>query len=160
MKKIYLAGGCFWGVQRYFDQVIGVKKTSVGYVNSDVANPSYELVCSGRTNASEAIELVYDDKQVSLEEILNRFFSIIDPTLLNRQGNDIGTQYRSGIYTQELKSLEYIKAFIHRMQACYQRPIQTEIGKLINYYLAEEYHQKYLVKNPQGYCHIDLSTIP
>lgn len=158
-KIIYLAGGCFWGVQRYFDQIVGVEKTSVGYANSSIIKPSYELVCSGKTNATEAIELIYDDEKISLEEILNRFFSIIDPTLLNRQGNDKGTQYRSGIYTQELKSLEYIKAFVKKMQVRYDKPIQTEVSELLNYYLAEEYHQQYLLKNPQGYCHIDLSKV-
>lgn len=156
-KIIYLAGGCFWGVQRYFDQVVGVEKTSVGYANSNIIKPSYELVCSGKTNATEAIELIYDDKKITLEEILNRFFSIIDPTLLNRQGNDRGTQYRSGIYTQELKTLEHIKVFVKKIQVCYDKPIQTEVSELFNYYLAEEYHQQYLLKNPQGYCHIDLS---
>ncbi|MDO7252966.1 peptide-methionine (S)-S-oxide reductase MsrA [Helicobacter cappadocius] len=157
MKSIYLAGGCFWGVQGYFDLLEGVKKTSVGYANSNIINPSYELVCSGKSGAVEALELFYDEEILSLEEILKRFFSIINPTSINRQGNDIGTQYRSGIYTQNLDTLQRCKDFVQKLQPLYNKPIQTEIKELKNYYLAEEYHQKYLQKNPRGYCHIDLS---
>ncbi|PAF45013.1 peptide-methionine (S)-S-oxide reductase MsrA [Helicobacter sp. 11S02596-1] len=156
-KTIYLAGGCFWGVQGYFDLLDGVLKSSVGYANSEIANPSYELVCTGMSGAVEAIELVYDDEKISLEKIFEEFFSIIDPTLKNRQGNDTGTQYRTGIYADDDESLELAKAYIQTIQPRYKAPIQTEVKKLQNYYLAEDYHQKYLQKNPQGYCHIDLS---
>ncbi|PAF50002.1 peptide-methionine (S)-S-oxide reductase [Helicobacter sp. 12S02232-10] len=157
IKTIYLAGGCFWGVQGFFDLLFGVEHTSVGYANSKIPNPSYELVCSSVSGAVEAIELQYDEDKISLEEVLERFFSIIDPTAWNKQGNDVGTQYRSGIYANDPKTLEFVKAFIQKIQERYHKSIQTEVKELENYYLAEEYHQKYLQKNPQGYCHIDLS---
>lgn len=158
LETIYLAGGCFWGMQGYFDLLDGVKKTSVGYANSNIPNPSYNLVCSGQTNATETLEVVFDTDIIALEEILERFFSIIDPTTINRQGNDIGTQYRSGIYTEDSNLLQKVKDFIQKIKSRYNKPICTEVQNLQNYYLAEEYHQKYLEKNPNGYCHIDIST--
>lgn len=156
LQTIYLAGGCFWGVQGYFDLLDGVKKTTVGYANSNIANPSYALVCSGQTNATEALEIIFDDSIITLEEIFERFFSIIDPTAINRQGNDIGTQYRSGIYAKNLNLLQEAKSFIEKIKSHYDKPIRTEVQELQNYYIAEEYHQKYLQKNPNGYCHIDI----
>ncbi|PAF50594.1 peptide-methionine (S)-S-oxide reductase MsrA [Helicobacter sp. 13S00477-4] len=157
LKTIYLAGGCFWGLQGYFDLIEGVCKSEVGYAQSNIPNPSYELVCTGMSNAVETVRIVYNDQKLDLEEILQRFFSVIDPTLLNRQGNDIGSQYRTGIYTQNNDTLEKIYRFIQRIQYYYDKPIQTEVKELKNYYPAEPYHQKYLQKNPQGYCHIDIS---
>lgn len=157
LRTIYLAGGCFWGMQGYFDLLDGVKKTSVGYANSNIANPSYNLVCSGQTNATETLEVIFDDSIITLKEILERFFSIIDPTTINRQGNDIGSQYRSGIYAEDLNLLQQAKDFIQKIKSRYNKPICTEVQDLQNYYLAEEYHQKYLEKNPNGYCHIDIS---
>ncbi|PAF47073.1 peptide-methionine (S)-S-oxide reductase [Helicobacter sp. 12S02634-8] len=154
---IYLAGGCFWGVQGYFDRLWGIQATSVGYANSKIPNPSYALVCSGESGAVECVEVKFESAQISLEELLERFFSIIDPTALNRQGNDIGTQYRSGIYANSPSILEATRTFIQKLQKHYPSLIQTEVKELQNYYLAEDYHQKYLQKNPQGYCHIDLS---
>lgn len=170
MQKIYFAGGCFWGVQGYFDLLKGVLSTQVGYANSKIPNPSYEMVCTGRTNAVEAIEIVYDEVQIPLcanddndmpECLLSRFFSIIDPCAINQQGNDIGTQYRSGIYTQVQSGqslLADINDFISRYIAVhYELPIATEVMMIQNFYPAESYHQKYLAKNPSGYCHIDIS---
>ncbi|WP_095294127.1 peptide-methionine (S)-S-oxide reductase MsrA [Helicobacter sp. 13S00482-2] len=157
MQNIYLAGGCFWGIQGYFDLLVGVEKTSVGYANSNITNPSYEDVCTGTSGAAETLKLFYDEKKICLEEILGRFFSIIDPTAINKQGNDIGTQYRSGIYAKDLNLLEKCRDFLQKIQSRYDKPIQTEIKELTNYYLAEDYHQKYLQKNPRGYCHVDLS---
>lgn len=156
-KIIYLAGGCFWGVEGYFRQLDGVKSTSVGYANSNIPNPSYEMVCYGLGNGVECVRVEFDENIINLDEILKRFFLIIDPTSKNKQGNDTGVQYRSGIYTQNKEMLESIKAFIQKIQKDYQKPILTEIFELQNYYLAEEYHQNYLEKNPNGYCHIDLS---
>ena len=156
-QTIYLAGGCFWGVQGYFDQLKGVVESQVGYANSQVESPTYEQVCSGVTNAVETLKLTFDER-LSLEEVLVRFFSIIDPFALNYQGNDIGTQYRSGIYTQDSKMLEAIYKFVESYQQKLPRTIVTEIGELKNFYAAESYHQKYLMKNPQGYSHIDLSA--
>lgn len=157
LKTIYLAGGCFWGMQGYFDLLDGVKTTSVGYANSNIINPTYHLVCSGQTNATEALEIIFDDNIITLEEIFERFFSIIDPTTINRQGNDIGSQYRSGIYAKDLNLLQEAKDFIQKIKSRYNKPIKTEVQELQNYYIAEEYHQKYLQKNPNGYCHIDIS---
>lgn len=171
-QTIYLAGGCFWGVQGYFDLLKGVLETKVGYANSQIPNPSYEMVCSGKTGATEAIEVIYDDSQIPLyansdnnavpECLLSRFFSIIDPCALNYQGNDIGTQYRSGIYFKEQQAsrnlLVNINDFISNYVAVhYKQEIVTEAMILQNFYKAEEYHQKYLAKNPQGYCHIDIN---
>lgn len=158
MKQIiYLAGGCFWGIEAYFGYIKGVMKSRVGYANSNIDNPSYEMVCSGATNAVEAVEITYDDNIISLDSILDEFFSIIDPTTLNRQGNDIGTQYRSGIYFINDYEKEKIESYISKITSKYDKKIQTEIQKLINFFEAESYHQKYLSKNPNGYCHIDLS---
>lgn len=157
-QTIYLAGGCFWGVQGYFDRLKGVMESQVGYANSKIESPTYEQVCSGITNAVETLNLTFEETILNLEEVLTRFFSIIDPFALNYQGNDIGTQYRSGIYTQDSKMLDVIHKFVESYQARLSRKIVTEIGILENFYLAESYHQKYLVKNPHGYCHIDLNA--
>lgn len=157
-QTIYLAGGCFWGVQGYFDQLKGVIESQVGYANSQVESPTYKQVCSGVTNATETLKLTFDEKILSLEEVLARFFNVIDPFALNYQGNDVGTQYRSGIYTQDSKMLEAIQKFVESYQKKLSQRIVTEVGELNNFYAAEPYHQKYLMKNPQGYCHIDLSA--
>lgn len=152
--RIYLAGGCFWGVEAYFGYINGVIDTSVGYANSKVANPSYEDVCSGATNSVECVEIEYNESIITLEGLLDEFFSIINPYSLNKQGNDIGTQYRSGIYYINPSDKEIIE---HYIASHFSTPIKTEVLKLENYFLAESYHQKYLKKNPNGYCHIDLS---
>lgn len=156
-KTIYLAGGCFWGVEAYFGYIKGVIQTRVGYANSKIDNPSYEMVCSGKTNAAEAVEIVYDNSILSLDSILDEFFSIIDPTALNRQGNDIGTQYRSGIYFVDKDDKKDIENYITNITPKYNKKILTEVQYLDNFFEAEGYHQKYLKKNPNGYCHIDLS---
>lgn len=155
--EIYIAGGCFWGIETYFGYIKGIRKTSVGYANSKIDNPSYEMVCSGKTNAVECVRLDYDESAISLEQILDEFFSIIDPTMLNKQGNDIGSQYRSGIYFTNPDDEVIIKNFIAKLAPKYKEQIVTEVGKLESYYEAESYHQKYLSKNPNGYCHVDLS---
>lgn len=154
IKKIYLAGGCFWGVQEYFSRINGITKTYVGYANSIIENPSYELVCSGTTKAVEAVEIEYENKIVSLEELIDELFKIIDPTLLNRQANDVGTQYRTGIYYVDSEEEIIISEKIKKLQEKYSKPIRTEVMALNNFWLAEEYHQDYLKKNPNGYCHI------
>lgn len=158
MKEIYLAGGCFWGVDAYMARIEGVVETSVGYANGNKENPSYEEVCTGITGHTETTYLKYDENIVSLEEILNKFWNIIDPTLLNRQGGDIGNQYRTGIYYLDEKDLEIINKTLEEQKEKYDRPIVTEIMPLKVYYKAEEYHQDYLKKNPGGYCHIDLNS--
>ena len=163
--QIYLAGGCFWGVQAYFDLLRGVESTRVGYANaqeSALKNLSYEVVCSGLSGAVETVEIAFDESVLPLEEVLARFFSIIDPVSVDRQGNDIGSQYRSGIYARDLHILDITSEFIARFIAPKvalhtSKQIATEVLLLRNFTPAESYHQKYLANNPNGYCHIDIS---
>ena len=156
MKDIYFAGGCFWGIEEYFSRIEGVTDTEVGYANSKVENPSYELVCSGMTDSAETVKIIYDENIISLEDLLEKLFLVIDPTLLNRQGNDIGSQYRTGIYYNEDENLEIINSYIDSIKNNYKKDILTEVLRIKNFYPAEEYHQDYLKKNPNGYCHIKL----
>lgn len=158
MKKIILAGGCFWGVQAYYDKVSGVKKTEVGYTDGDFPNPTYEQVCNG-SNHAEAVYIEYEENEVSLRRILDHFFQIIDPTLLNRQGNDIGRQYRTAIFYFTEADEAFIKDYIVQVKKNYSKEIKTEVKRAVEFYPAEAYHQKYLKKNPCGYCHIDLSLV-
>lgn len=155
MKTIYLAGGCFWGMQHFMQQIYGVGATRVGYANSVVENPDYKLVCTGTTDAAETVEVGYDPDKISLFRLLQLFFMAIDPTTLNRQGGDIGTQYRSGIYYVDAEDLPVIEKAIDYERGEVRDPVVTEVGRLVNFYPAEEYHQDYLDKNPSGYCHID-----
>ena len=154
-KKIYLAGGCFWGTDHLFSLVEGVEKTAAGYANSRVPYPTYEQVCTGRTGAAETVEIIFDDMKVGLTELLSIYFRSIDPTTLNRQGNDIGTQYRTGIYYTDPADLPVIEAFVAAVQRRYSEPLAVEVKPLENFYPAELYHQEYLYKNPGGYCHVD-----
>lgn len=151
---IYLAGGCFWGLQHYFDLVSGVLETEVGYANSVVPDPTYEQVCTGQTGAAETVRVVYDDERIDLGSILELFFHAVDPTQINRQGNDVGTQYRSGIYATNTHDLGEARSFVETMAGRFTRPIATETKLLENFFPAEEYHQEYLDKYPRGYCHI------
>ncbi len=160
MKSILLAGGCFWGVEAYFKRIIGIEKTSVGYTAGCVKNPTYHQVCTGETQHTEACELFYNETLISLEQILNHLFQIIDPTSLNKQGNDVGTQYRTGIYVSDDLELSRVNEFIAAKQVHYERPIMVEVKLKGPYYLAEDYHQDYLTKNPSGYCHVNLYRIP
>ena len=156
MKEIYLAGGCFWGVEEYMSRIKGVIETKVGYANGISEKPSYEEVCTGTTGHAETTYVKFDENIISLEALLNRFWKIIDPTLLNRQGPDIGNQYRTGIYYTNSEDLETINKTLQEQKQKYNKPIVTEIMPLKSFYDAEEYHQKYLKKNPGGYCHIKL----
>lgn len=159
MKTIYLAGGCFWGTEKYLSLIKGVVETEVGYANGKTKNPSYEDVCHRATGHAETVKVSYDDQQVSLQEILNVFYDAIDPTAKNRQGNDIGVQYRSGIYYTDEDDKKIIEYSIRELSKKFSEPIQIEIKPLINYYRAEEYHQKFLEKNPYGYCHIGKNEL-
>ena len=157
MKEIYFAGGCFWGVEEYMSRINGVMDTEVGYANGTKENPTYEEVCTGITGHAETTYVKFDESIISLEELLNKFWNIIDPTLLNRQGPDIGNQYRTGIYYVDEEDLNVINKTLEEQKKKYSKPIVTEIMPLKCFYRAEEYHQDYLKKNPGGYCHIDLS---
>lgn len=156
MKKIVLAGGCFWGVEEFLSRIPGVINTEVGYANGRTENPTYEDVCYKNTYFAEVCNVEYDDSKVSLETLLKEYWSIIDPTTLNRQGPDVGSQYRTGIYYTSEEDLPTILKSKEENQKNYDKKIITEVTPLINYYKAEEYHQKYLKKNPNGYCHIKL----
>ncbi|WP_170149952.1 peptide-methionine (S)-S-oxide reductase MsrA [Mycoplasma struthionis] len=154
MKRIYVAGGCFWGVQGYFKTIKGIKFSTVGYANSIFNNPSYKEVKTGKTNAVETTELYYDESVISLEQIIEKLLAVIDPTALNFQDVDYGTQYRNGIYYEIDSDYEIIKNTLNRLAKNYSKPIVTENKKLENYFLAEEYHQDYSDKNPSVACHI------
>lgn len=153
MKTIYLAGGCFWGTQKFFDQFAGVLETEVGYANGPSANPSYQDVCA-RSGHAETVRIVYNENVVSLTQLLDWYFLTIDPTAYHRQGMDMGVQYRTGIYYTDAADLPEIEERLKFEQAKYKAKLQVEVQPLENFYPAEEYHQKYLKKNPGGYCHI------
>lgn len=153
-KTIYFAGGCFWGTEHYFKMIKGVVGTTVGYANSIMENPSYKDVCSGDTLAAETVKVDYDPSLVSLEFLTRMFFHAIDPTSLNRQGNDIGTQYRTGIYYTDNEDLAEIYKVFEEQRSTTEGEIVVEVKALQNFYVAEDYHQDYLDKNPDGYCHL------
>ena len=159
LKSIYFAGGCFWGVEAYFSRIKGVKNVTSGYANGTGDNPSYEDVIKGDRGFAETVQVKYDPQRVALADLLNYYFKIIDPTILNKQGNDIGIQYRTGIYYDNDTDFTVITTALKQEQEKYDDPIVTEVLPLTNYFLAEEYHQDYLEKNPNGYCHIDLSIL-
>lgn len=154
MAVIYLAGGCFWGMEKYIQLIKGVEKTEVGYANGNTENPTYEEVCRNNTGHAETVKIEYNKEILPLEFLLDMFFDAIDPTSVNKQGGDIGTQYRSGIYYTEPSDLQIIEKKIKEVQKKYTKPIATEVAPLSNFYSAEAYHQDYLQKNPGGYCHI------
>lgn len=156
-KTIYFAGGCFWGTEHYFKMIKGVVGTTVGYANSIMENPSYKDVCSGDTLAAETVKVDYDPSLVSLEFLTRMFFHAIDPTSLNRQGNDIGTQYRTGIYYTDNEDLAVIYKVFEEQRSTTEGEIVVEVKALQNFYAAEDYHQDYLDKNPDGYCHLPFT---
>lgn len=154
MKEIYLAAGCFWGAEKYLSLIPGVISTETGYANGKTEHPSYEDVCRRNTGHAEAVHLQYNPDQISLTFLLDLYFDAIDPTSKNRQGGDIGTQYRTGIYYTDPGDKSIIEGAVTLLSESYTKPIAIEILPLMNFYPAEEYHQKYLDKNPGGYCHI------
>jgi peptide methionine sulfoxide reductase msrA/msrB len=154
MKEIYLAGGCFWGAEKYFNNINGVIETDVGFANGRTENPTYEEVCHNNTGHAETVRVSYDPEMISLSFLLELYYDMIDPTSVNRQGNDIGSQYRTGIYYTNEEDKPVILNSIKLLQKKYEKPVAIEVMPLKNYFLAEEYHQKYLDKNPKGYCHI------
>lgn len=156
MKEIYLAGGCFWGTEHYFKQIDGVLETETGFANGNTENPTYEEVYTDTTGYAETVKVVYDETKVSLEFLIDMFFHAIDPTLLNRQGHDEGTRYRTGVYYTDEVELPVIKRIFDEKQKLYNQPIVTEIAPLRNFFPADEYHQDYLDKHPDGYCHLPV----
>ena len=156
MSTIYLAGGCFWGLEEYFNRIDGVEKTSVGYANGQVETTNYQLL--KETDHAEAVEVVYDESKVSLREILLYYFRVIDPFSVNKQGNDRGRQYRTGIYFVDDHQVPVIQEVMEEQSAFFGgRRLAVELQPLKHYIPAEEYHQEYLKKNPGGYCHIDVN---
>ncbi|NLL72138.1 MAG: peptide-methionine (S)-S-oxide reductase MsrA [Clostridiales bacterium] len=153
-KEIYLAGGCFWGTEKYLSLIPGVIRTRVGYANGRTKNPTYEEVCHMDTGHAETVHAIYDPSKIRLEHLLSLYYNVIDPTSLNRQGCDVGSQYRTGIYYTDPSDEEIINNSLKDLQSAYTENIVIEVMPLKNYYSAEEYHQKYLDKNLDGYCHI------
>ncbi len=153
MKTVYLAGGCFWGMQKFFDQFAGVLRTEVGYANGPYKAPSYQDVCADSGHA-ETLRVDYDEARVTLTELLGYFFMVIDPLSVNRQGHDEGIQYRTGIYYDDESLLPEIRAVYAAEEEKAGAKLAVELEPLRNFFSAEEYHQKYLDKNPGGYCHI------
>lgn len=152
-----MGGGCFWGTEHYFSQMPGVRACDVGYAQSVSENPTYRQVYSGQTGAVESVRVFYDPTQLSSESLWTGLLEIIDPTAQDRQGGDIGPQYRTGIYHRDSALLKRAEAFLKSQQHRYERPIVVEVLPLVNYYLAETEHQDYLKKNPAGYCHVPQS---
>ncbi|MBR1499287.1 MAG: peptide-methionine (S)-S-oxide reductase MsrA [Bacteroidaceae bacterium] len=156
-KDIYLAGGCFWGTEHYFKQIMGVVETEVGFANGHTANPTYQEVYTDQTGHAETVHVRYNPQEVSLAFLLRMFFKAIDPTSLNKQGHDEGTRYRTGIYYTDAADRPVIDSIYAEEQALYDQPLAVERQPLDRFYTAEEYHQDYLDKNPDGYCHLPLS---
>ncbi len=159
LSTIYLAGGCFWGVEEYMSRIAGVYDAASGYANGKTENPTYEEVIRNDTGHAETVRVLYDPATVTLDELLTKFFKVVDPTTLNKQGNDVGTQYRSGLFYENESDKEIIEAHIETLSSQYEEEIVVEVVPLDNFYLAEEYHQDYLKKNVNGYCHIDMSVL-
>lgn len=156
MKEIYLAGGCFWGVEGYFAQLDGVVATRVGYANGQTEETSYALI--GATDHAETVRITYAPERISLQDLLRHYLRMIDPFSVNRQGHDVGRQYRTGIYYTDPADVACATQFLEAVAATApDRQVAVELAPLAHFIDAEDYHQSYLQKNPQGYCHVDLS---
>lgn len=154
MATIYLAGGCFWGIEKYMASVPGVANVESGYANGETDSPSYGDVSTGQSGYAETVRVDYDPDVAPLPFLLGLYYEAIEPTSLNRQGNDIGSQYRTGIYYTDPADRPVIERSLAELQSRYDEPVVVESEPLANYTPAEEYHQDYLEKNPGGYCHI------
>lgn len=159
IKEIYFAGGCFWGVEEYFSRIPGVLDASSGYANGQCENPSYEDVCQHGTGHAETVRIQYNPALVGLKTLARQLFKIIDPTSLNRQGNDHGMQYRTGMYYTDPADWQTLEAVMREEEQKYDRPLAVELMPLKHFYPAEDYHQDYLKKHPTGYCHISFSSL-
>lgn len=157
MKDIYLAGGCFWGVDAYFGGLDGVVSTEAGYANGKTDTTTYEELYE--TDFAETVKVSFDEEKISLREILEHFYHIINPFSLNKQGNDVGRQYRTGIFSDDKSDLDFVREFLEEKQKLTDKKILVEVEPLKIYVKAEDYHQDYLKKNPNGYCHIDLGDV-
>ena len=153
-KDIYFAGGCFWGTEHFFHNVTGVRAAVTGYANGGTADPSYEQVYTDTTGFAETVKVTYNPDIVSLESLVDLYFCIIDPLSVNRQGEDAGTRYRTGVYYTDAADLAQIEPVFKKVETSCGAPLAVELKPLENFYPAEEYHQGYLDKNPDGYCHI------
>ena len=156
MKEIYLAGGCFWGTEHFFKQIKGVVQTEVGFANGHTVNPTYKEVYTDTTGYAETVRIAYDPQVATLEFLLNMFFKAIDPTSLNKQGHDEGTRYRTGVYFTDEADMPVIRKVFAEQQALLPHPIVVEVEPLRQFYPADESHQDYLDKHPDGYCHLPL----
>jgi peptide-methionine (S)-S-oxide reductase len=154
MKKATFAAGCFWGVEAAFKKIKGVKDTKVGYTGGNTKTPSYEQVCTGKTGHAEAVQILYNPEEINYKELLDVFWNIHDPTQLNRQGVDVGTQYRSAIFYHNLEQKKIAEESRKEQQQKYDKMIVTEISPMNDFYPAEEYHQKYFEKNKSDSCRI------
>ena len=154
-RIIYLAGGCFWGLEAYMERIQGVTDAVSGYANGKGDTTNYQLLHA--TDHAETVKVTYDPNKISLDKLLQYYFRVIDPTSINKQGNDRGRQYRTGIYYQDGADKAVIEQALAQLQTKYKKPVQIEVQPLKNYIVAEEYHQDYLKKNPNGYCHIDIT---
>ena len=155
MAEIYLAGGCFWGLEEYFSRIEGVEETTVGYANGQVESTNYQLI--HQTDHAETVHLIYDEEWVSLRELLLYYFRVIDPLSVNKQGNDVGRQYRTGVYYTNQADKAVIEQVFAEQEKQLGQKIAVELEPLRHYVLAEDYHQDYLKKNPGGYCHINVN---
>lgn len=158
MKAIF-AAGCFWGVQYYFDQIPGVTNTTVGYTGGTTENPTYEEVCTHSTGHAEAVEVVFDENVVSYETLVKHFFRLHDPTQLNRQGPDVGDQYRSAIFLTDASQRTVAEKVMTDLSVNYEQPIVTQIVPASVFYAAEDYHQKYAERTGRGMCHIPYEPV-
>lgn len=156
IKSIYFAGGCFWGTEHFFKQIEGVTFTETGYANGSTPDPTYRQVYTDTTGYAETVHVEYDNDVIDLEFLVRMFFKAIDPTSLNRQGEDVGTRYRTGIYYTDAEELPCIKNIYDEIGRQYESTLVVELEPLKNFYRAEDYHQDYLENNPDGYCHLPL----
>ncbi|MBQ8704464.1 MAG: peptide-methionine (S)-S-oxide reductase MsrA [Bacteroidales bacterium] len=154
MKTIFLAAGCFWGAQHYLKQIRGVVETETGFANGNTDNPTYKEVYTDKTGYAEAVRVVFDPEVLSLRKLLNLYFDCIEPTSVNRQGEDEGTRYRTGIYYIEAEDYLTIKEVFDEVQRGYSAPLAVEVEPIRNFFPADESHQDYLDKHPDGYCHL------
>ena len=154
MKTIFLAAGCFWGAQHYLKQIRGVVETETGFANGDTENPTYKEVYTDKTGYAEAVRVVFDPEVLPLRKLLNLYFDCIEPTSVNRQGEDEGTRYRTGIYYIEPEDYLTIKEVFDEVQRCYSAPLAVEVEPIRKFFPADESHQDYLDKHPDGYCHL------